>query len=150
MSERIRVCPREGEALAAVAAGSLEADLKRHVTACPECGEVVAVAAWLQDVARKTDLGVLPRAERVWWRAQVERRLAARRELAERAARPIRWFERGAAAAIAMIASAILWEQGMTTASAVLTRLSDPAALGALTAGLVTLAGLAAREAVRE
>lgn len=150
MSERMRACPREGEVLAAIAAGTQEPDLKRHVSGCPECREVFAVSAWLQGVARETDVGALPRAESVWWRAQVERRLAARHELAERAARPIRWFERGAAAAIAMIAAAILWEQGLPTASAVLTRLSDPAALGALTAGLVTVAGLAARQAGRK
>lgn len=150
MSERIRICPREGEALAAVAAGRRKGELKQHVTGCPECREVVAVSAWLQGVARETELGALPRAERVWWLAQVERRLTVRHELAERAARPIRWFERGAAAAIAIVSGAILWEQGMPTASAALMWLYDPAALGAVTAGLVTLAGLAARQAVRE
>jgi len=148
MSER--TCPREREVLAAVAAGTQGTDLRRHVSGCPECREVFAVCAWLQGVARETDVGTLPRAERVWWRAQVERRLATRHELAERAARPIRWFERGAAAAIAMIASSILWEQGLPTASAALARLSDPTTLGALTAALMTLAGLAAREAVRK
>jgi hypothetical protein len=142
-------CPREGEVLAAVAAGTHGTDLERHVSGCPECREIFAVCAWLQGVARETDVGALPRAERVWWRAQVERRLATRHELAERAARPIRWFERGAAAAVAMIASAILWEQ-VPTASAALVRLSDPTTLGALTAALMTLAGLAAREAVRK
>jgi hypothetical protein len=101
-------------------------------------------------VARETDVGALPRAQRVWWRAQVERRLATRHELAERAARPIRWFERGAAAAVAMIASAHLWEQGVPTASAALAQLSDPTTLGAFAAALMTLAGLAAREAVRK
>jgi hypothetical protein len=143
-------CPREGEVLAAVAAGTQGTDLGRHVSGCPECREVFAVCAWLQGVARETDVGTLPRAERVWWRAQVERRLVTRHELAERAARPIRWFERGAAAAVATIVAAILWEQGMPTASAALTQLSDPTSLGALTAALMTLAGLAAREAVRK
>jgi hypothetical protein len=150
MSERMRACPREGEVLAAVATGMPGPELARHVAGCAECREVFAVSAWLQGVARETDVGALPRAERVWWRAQVERRLATRRELAERAARPIRWFERGAAAAVAMIVTAILWEQGMSTASAALARLSDPTTLGALAAGLMTLAGLAAREAVRK
>jgi hypothetical protein len=143
-------CPREGEVLAAVAAGTQGTDLERHLSGCPECREVFAVCAWLQGVARETDVGALPRAERVWWRAQVERRLATRHELAERAARPIRWFERGAAAAVAMTASAILWEQGVPTASAALAQLSNPTTLGALAAALMTLAGLAAREAVRK
>ena len=148
MSER--TCPREGEVLAAVAAGMQGTDLERHLSGCPECREVFAVSAWLQGVARETEVGALPRAERVWWRAQVERRLATRHELAERAARPIRWFERGAAAAVAMTASAILWEQGVPTASAALAQLSNPTTLGALAAALMTLAGLAAREAVRK
>jgi hypothetical protein len=149
MSERMRACPHEGEVLTAVAAGMPGPELERHVSGCPECREVFAVSAWLQGVARETEVGALPRAERVWWRAQVERRLATRHELAERAARPIRWFERGAAAAVAMIVTAILW-QGMPTASAALARLSDPTTLGALAAVLMTLAGLAAREAVRK
>ena len=148
MSER--TCPREGEVLAAIAAGAQATDLGRHLSGCTECREVLAVAGWLQGVARETDAGALPRAERVWWRAQVERRLAARHDLADRAARPIRWFERGAAAAVAMIATAHLWEQGVPTASVALARLSDPTTLGALTAALMTLAGLAAREAVRK
>jgi hypothetical protein len=148
MSER--TCPREAEVLAAVAAGTRRTDLERHLSGCLECREVLAVAGWLQGVARATEVGMLPRAERVWWRAQVERRLATRHELAERAARPIRWFERGAAAAVAMIVSAHLWEQGVSTASAALARLSDPTTLGAMTVALMTLAGLAAREAVRK
>lgn len=148
MSER--TCPREGEVLAAVAAGTRGTDLERHLSGCPECREVFAVSAWLQGVARETEVGALPRAERVWWRAQVERRLAERHELAERAGRPIRWFERGAAAAVAVVAGAHLWEQGVPTASAALARMSDPTTLGALTAALMTLAGLAAREAVRK
>jgi hypothetical protein len=150
MSERMRACPREREVLAAVAAGMPGPDLERHVSGCPECREVFAVSAWLQGVARETEVGALPRAERVWWRAQVERRLARRRELAERAARPIRWFERGAAAAVAIIVTAILWQQGMPTASAALAWVSDPTALGALAAVLMAVAGLAAREAVRK
>lgn len=148
MSER--TCQRGGEVLAAVAAGTRGTDLERHLSGCPECREVFAVCAWLQGVARETDVGALPRAERVWWRAQVERRIATRHALADRAARPIRWFERGAAAAVVLIASAILWEQGAPAASAAMARLSDPTTLGTLTAALMTLAGLAAREAVRK
>jgi len=150
VSEPMRECPREREALAAIMAGTLEPDLKRHVSECAECREVVAVSTWLQGLARETDTGALPRAERVWWRAEVERRLTTRHALAERAARPIRWFERGAAAAIAITAAGILWSHGIPTAEAARARLSDPTALGALTAGLLAVAGLAARDAVRK
>ncbi|HYO46144.1 MAG TPA: hypothetical protein VEY33_05590 [Gemmatimonadota bacterium] len=149
-SEAMRECPREREALAAVVAGPLAPELKRHVSECAECREVVAVSTWLQGVARETGMGSLPRAERVWWRAEVERRLATRRALAERAARPIRWFERGAAAAIAITTAGILWAHGIPTANAALARLSDPATLGVLTVGLLAVAGLAARDAVRK
>ena len=146
----IHECPREGDAVAAVMAGLLEPELKRHVSECAECRDVVAVSTWLQGVARETDMGSLPRADRVWWRAQVERRLATRRALAERAARPIRWFERGAAATIAITVAGFLWSHGIPTASAALARLSDPTTLGALTVGLLAVAGLAARDAVRK
>lgn len=149
-SKGLRECPQERDVLAAVVGGSMEPDLRRHVSECTECREVVAVSRWLQGVARETGTGPLPRPERVWWRAQVERRLAARRALAERAARPIRWFERGAAAAIAITAAGILWSHGIPTASAALARLSDPTTLGALTAGLLAVGGLAARNAVRK
>ena len=150
MSETMRECPRESEGLAALLAGTLDADLRRHVADCPDCREVMTVATWLQGVARETDVGSLPEAGRIRWRAQVERRLEARRSLAERAARPIRWFERGAAAAIAIATAGVLRAYGVPTADAALERLSDPATLGVLTAALMAVAGLAARDAVRK
>jgi hypothetical protein len=145
-----RECPREREALEAVLAGSAPPELERHVSGCADCREIVAVSTWLRGVARDLAPEGLPRADRVWWRAQVERRLEGRRALAERAARPIRWFERGAAAAIAVALAWVLRAYALDPADAALTTLSDPAALGALTAGLMTVAWLAAREAVRK
>jgi hypothetical protein len=145
-----RECPREREALEAVLAGSAPAELERHVAGCADCREIVAVSTWLRGVAQDLAPEGLPRADRVWWRAQVERRLEGRRALAERAARPIRWFERGAAAAIAVALAWVLRAYALDPADAALTTLSDPAALGALTAGLMTVAWLAAREAVRK
>ena len=148
MDVPVHECSREREALAAVVSGALDPGLKRHVAECAECREVMAVSTWLQGIARE-DAALLPRAERVWWRAQVDRRLAARRALAERAARPIRWFERGAAAAIAITLGGVLWSHAIPTAGAALDRLSDPTTFGALTAGLLAVAALAARGAVR-
>ena len=148
MDQPMHECPREQEALAAVVSGALDSGLKRHVAKCAECREVMAVSAWLQGIAQE-DPASLPLAERVWWRAQVDRRLATRHALAERAARPIRWFERGAAAAIAFTLGGILWSHAVPTAGAAIDRLSDPTAFGALTAGLLALAALAARGAVR-
>ena len=149
MEGPVRECPREREALAAVAAGVLEPGLARHVAQCAECREVMAVSAWLKGIAREDAEAILPRAERVWWRAQVDRRLAARHALAERAARPIRWFERGAAAAIAIALGGLLWSHAIPTADAAVQRLSDPTTFGVLAAGLLAVAALAARGAVR-
>jgi hypothetical protein len=149
MRETLRECPREAESLSALLTGGLEPELRRHLAGCVDCREVVTVATWLQGVARETDVRSLPAAERVRWRAQVERRLAARRSLAERAARPIRWFERGAAAAIAIVAAGILRTHALPTADSVLAQLSNPATLGAVTAALMAVAALAAREALR-
>ncbi|HJR54175.1 MAG TPA: hypothetical protein VJ982_10730 [Gemmatimonadota bacterium] len=149
MQGPVRECPREREALAAVVTGALEPPLERHVAQCAECREVIAVSTWLQGIARADAEALLPRAERVWWRAQVDRRLAARHAMAERAARPIRWFERGAAAAIAIALGGIVWSHVIPTADAAVQRLSDPATFGALAAGLLAVAALAARGAVR-
>ena len=149
MDGSVRECPREGEALAAVAGGALESGLGRHVAQCAECREVMAVSAWLKGIAREDTETILPRAERVWWRAQVDRRLAARHELAERAARPIRWFERSAAAAIAIALGGVVWSHAIPTADAAVQHLSDPTTFGALAAGLLAVAALAARGAVR-
>lgn len=150
MREPVRECPREREALGAVAAGAVDRGLGRHVAECAECREVMAVSAWLQGIAREDVEAILPRADRVWWRAQVDRRLAARRALAERAARPIRWFERGAAAAIATTLGGVLWSHAIPTAGAALDRLSDPTTFGALAVGLLAVAALAARGAIRD
>lgn len=150
VNEPVRECPREREALAAVAAGDLEPGLGRHVAQCSECREVMAVSAWLKGIAREDAEVILPRAERVWWRAQVDHRLAARHALAERAARPIRWFERGAAAVIAITLGGVVWSHAIPTADAAIQRLSDPTTFGALAAGLLAVAALAARSAVRD
>ena len=149
MGEIPQECPRQREALDAVLTGSERPELERHVAGCGDCREIVAVSTWLRGVARDTAPDGLPRADRVWWRAQVERRLAGRQALADRAARPIRWFERGAAAAIAVALVGILRSYGLDTADAALTRFADPATLGALTAGLMAVAWMAAREAIR-
>ena len=149
-NEPMRECPRERETLAAIVAGERKQEIGRHAAECPECREIVLVTTWLQGVARETDIGVLPRADRVWWSAQVDRRLRARHALAERAARPIRWFERGAAAAIALTVAGILWGHGISTADAALVRLSDPSTLGVLTAALLAVGAVAARGAVGE
>lgn len=149
MKKIVRECPREGEALSAVLGEGVSPDLARHATECAECREVVAVSTWLQGVARETVVGGLPPADRVWWRAQVERRLEERRALLERAARPIKWFERGAAAVIGLTVGGFLWSHGMPTAEVALTRFSDPVLLGGLTAALLTVAGLSARQAAQ-
>ena len=54
MSETMRECPREcGSAGRLAVRGVLGADARRHVADCADCREVVAVATWLQGVARE-------------------------------------------------------------------------------------------------
>lgn len=149
MKEPVRECPREGQVLSGVLAGSVTADLGRHVAGCRECRDIVAVSTWLQGVDRETVVASLPRADRVWWRAQVERRLEERQALVDRAARPIRWFERVAVVALALTVGGVLWWHGIPTAEAALPRLSDPATFAGFTAALLAAAGLTARKAAR-
>jgi hypothetical protein len=64
------------------------------------------------------------------------------------ARRPPRARRSRGAAAIAITLAGLLWSHAIPTGSAALDRLSDPATFGALTAGLVAVAALAARGAV--
>lgn len=148
-SDRIHECPREREALESVLRDERPSDLAAHLASCANCREIVAVSTWLQGVARERLAVGLPQAERLWWRAQIERRLEGRRRLAERAARPIRWFERGAAVTLGLVALELLRSYGIGAAGTALARFSDPAELAGLTAALMLVGGWAAREAAR-
>ncbi len=83
-------CKFEAEVLAAVVQSRwpdrADADLRAHVSICPICAEVAAVAGAIDEAnERMRPEAVVPPAGRVWWQAQIR----ARREAAEAAGRPI-------------------------------------------------------------
>jgi len=68
-------CLRESEVLAAVSTGSFTDELRIHAMECPDCGEVVLVAGFMNKGAEELeDLGPLPHAEYLWWRAHLRHR----------------------------------------------------------------------------
>jgi hypothetical protein len=79
-------CERESLAVEAARAGCWDDDLRAHVAECDSCANAMLAAEYLFSM-READHAAapVPHAGRVWWKAQ----LRARREAAERAARPI-------------------------------------------------------------
>jgi hypothetical protein len=108
-------CPREGEIVEAVTSGRLLAlseaegndDLRAHMADCAVCRDVALVAQMFRD--DHASLGAhVPPSGRVWWRAEMR----ARREAAEKAARPMAIAEIAGAASVggALVAvAALLW-----------------------------------------
>ncbi len=83
-------CDRETELVEALTSGrwpdACGEDLRRHAATCAVCADVVMIARALeQENAEARVEMALPTAGLVWWKAQMR----ARREAAERAARPI-------------------------------------------------------------
>jgi ferric-dicitrate binding protein FerR (iron transport regulator) len=108
MSEQ--ACPRESESVAALRRGPLDAPLREHVLECEACSETLAVATALRE-SSDADSAPLPSAGLVWWKAQMR----MRREMAERATRPIEWVQR--ASAVAVLAGSLwgLFELGSSS-----------------------------------
>lgn len=122
MSRAERSCPREGDVVRAVLADDWPAPLRDHARGCADCREVAAVGAWLTGVRRLEEAGraTLPAPGRIWWRAEVERRVERRRSLVHRALRPVRVVERAAAAVAAGAAAWVLWTAGPSWAGGLL------------------------------
>ena len=101
------VCVREQETLAGARSGRWEADLREHARVCPDCAAAVAVDEALQSHASALRAEAVPGSvETLLWRAN----LRARIEQAERAARPVAWFDRIAiAVAAALLLLGLLW-----------------------------------------
>lgn len=83
-------CPREPDVLDALAADRwperCDEDLRRHVSSCNLCADLVEVVAPLKDDGDRQWAAVrVPSSGTVWWRAQTR----ARREAAREAARPV-------------------------------------------------------------
>jgi len=78
-----------------VAPEAMEEPLRRHLAQCADCRELVALAEMFrQERVELCAAAPVPNAGRIWWKAS----LAARREAAERALRPIRIAEKAALA----------------------------------------------------
>lgn len=83
-------CPREAEALEAAVRGwwpdHAGDDLVAHVSTCESCADLLVVATAFQTAREEAVAEIrVPRAELVWWRAQ----LRARQQGVDRASRPI-------------------------------------------------------------
>ena len=83
-------CPREQDLVDVLTTGRwperCEDDLRRHVSACQGCRDVVAILEPMQDTWTATRAGAqLPASGMVWWRAQMR----ARQEAARAAERPV-------------------------------------------------------------
>ncbi len=101
------VCAREQETLVAARNGRWEPELGEHARLCPDCAAAIAVDEALQGHAARLRAEAVPgSAEALLWRAN----LRARVEQAERAARPVAWFDRIAIAVAAALALlGLLW-----------------------------------------
>jgi hypothetical protein len=106
------VCPREAELAAALRAGQLTDVQRAHAAACEACAEALTVTAFL---SAGVETAGAPEAGLVWWKLEIR----ARREAAEKAARPVVLAERlGLAVAAGAAAWACVWLNGLSPALA--------------------------------
>ena len=111
-------CPRQEAVVAmrhagaAAAASGLppeeRAALEAHLAGCDDCRRALRVDGALALLAAEGAGVALPDPGRLFWRARILERLAARGEAEERAARPLRWIYAAAGAAVALLAAFLL------------------------------------------
>lgn len=101
-------CTQEEAVVQAAHSGDWSEPLRSHAARCPICSEVALVSSFLRIEAESARAeAVLPDPGRIWWKAQ----LAARREAAERALRPIALMEKLAVACGALcLGIAFFWQ----------------------------------------
>jgi hypothetical protein len=92
-------CERESAAVEAARSGVWAEELRAHAGSCQACQDAMLVDAFLRGASADEQIRV-PEAGLVWWKMQ----LKARRELNERAMRPIQLAERAVIAAAALVA----------------------------------------------
>lgn len=95
-------CAREGDVATAVGSATWTDELRAHVRDCATCREVELVTSAMMAAMREEAEEPLPDAGRLWWRAQLEARGAARR----RSMRPLdvaEWVEPLVAVAVALL-----------------------------------------------
>ena len=79
-------CEKEPLVLEAVRTGEWTGELRDHTARCVACGDAALAASFLLSMREEDRAEArVPNAGRVWWKAQLQ----ARRQAAERAARPI-------------------------------------------------------------
>ena len=147
-----RACARGTEVARAAREGRRSSELDAHVAGCADCREAARIASWLQAAARASVAAARPPDPAgLHGRALLEREIARRRDLARRAARPARLFQRvGGIAGVAATAAWIL--RGGTESRALGglagPDLADPTLLAVLAATIAGLALVAALEAL--
>lgn len=99
---RLVGCKREAAVWRSTRSGDWEPGLREHAASCPICGEVVVVTRGLASLREDSPaLDALPDPHQIWWRARWLRSKAA-----DRAIRPVRLYQRFAAAGVTLCAAA--------------------------------------------
>lgn len=99
-------CHREAEVLTAVRTGRFSDELRIHAMDCPDCSDLVLVAGVLnRGAAELAEVGPLPDAQYLWWRANLEQREIRSR----RATSIITMIQRVAVVSGALVAATFLW-----------------------------------------
>lgn len=122
------MCSREQDVLAAQRTGAWTEELHSHLAECGDCAESVMVAGFLREAAATAEAPV-QEPGLVWWKMQ----LRARRDDAQRAARPVVVAERAAmaVASVGLIGS-IVWMSAEAAVAAVVGLLVLGAAAGSV------------------
>jgi hypothetical protein len=104
------LCERESLVVEAARLGQWDDELRAHVATCDSCADAMLAAEFLFSLREEDHAAApVPHAGRVWWKAQ----LRARREAAERAARPISVVQWAAFACAAVaLAGVCVWQWG--------------------------------------
>jgi hypothetical protein len=101
-------CEKEPLVLEAVRTGEWNDELRRHTTDCSACSDAALASSFLLAMREEDRAEArVPHAGRVWWKAQLQ----ARRQAAERAARPITLAQTAAFAFAALAFAGIcVWQ----------------------------------------
>jgi hypothetical protein len=131
-------CPKEEAVWRSASTGVWEPGLREHAEACSACRDVALVTRGLAALAKESSV-TLPDPHLIWWRSHWLESQAA----GERATRPIRLYQRFAAAALVIGTGAIGWANRPWLAQWTVFDVSVPIL------GAVALAGLAALLTIR-
>ena len=148
---RVMGCPHEAAVWRGVLTGDWAPGLGEHAASCGTCREVALITRGLASLGQESPgLDALPDPRQIWWRARWLRSRAA-----EKAAQPVRLYQRFAAVVVMLSVAAAAFVYGTSVTRWIpvpqgqwtLFGLAMPAALVTLSAG--ALAGLAVLLALR-